>query len=193
MIGLDLDDTLLIERTYLSNSFRRVSENVLIQRPDMDFQQIYSEVCLCFETRGRTGLYDFIAEKYALQDPSAFVSRCLETSQEDSCFEDLQWNEALLDSLKRNGLLAQAVVITNGRHAVQSKKIQKLMDHIHRDINYVICDSIRKPDPRCVSGLVNDLKMYVGDSFVDRQFAENLGIPYLHPIEFMTLGRMKIQ
>jgi hypothetical protein len=193
MIGLDLDDTLLIERTYLANSFRRVSENVLIQRPDMDFQQIYSEVYLCFETRGRTGLYDFIAEKYALQKPSAFVSRCIESGQEDSCFEDLQWNEPLLDSLVKNGLLARAVVITNGRHAVQSKKIQKLMEHIRLDIRYIICDSIRKPDPRCASEFVNELEMYIGDSFVDKKFAENLGIPYLHPLEYIALESTKLK
>lgn len=189
MIGLDLDDTLLVERSFLSMVYLEWATAIQQLKPELELVALHHDILCLHEFGGRQQLANRLHAKYALTiDVKAFVAHLLSLFWQDRCFSQLIWNDLLIEKLRVAAQSEPLVIVTNGKSRVQNKKIDALEQHSHLQFHRVICETIKKPDPSVAQNIPGTLRCYIGDSFVDQLFARHLRIPFCYPHAFELTG-----
>jgi FMN phosphatase YigB (HAD superfamily) len=156
---------------YLYAAYYKISEefsnNIPIRREAM-----YTFLCMTFEGNGRRFLFNHFIERFHLQITD--LGRMLEILR--TVRVPLNIYPDMLDILRRLVRSGKEVVIaTNGNHQQQSNKLDQLNFGKLRD--HITIYFTNKPHIEGVNTHKNSVM--IGDSYIDKQFAKNLGIDFI--------------
>lgn len=188
-VGIDLDDTLLIERTFLYNVYDAIASYVSVLTGDSK-NEVLTFLLMTHEFEGRYKILDKLYDKYAVNivPKTEFILRCLNSYKSDESFSSLKWNNNLIKAISNKYSFNNWVILTNGRQEIQLKKIEKLELQINHKLEHIICEHIKKPDLNIFSNTkytIEDFELIIGDSYTDYTLAQNMGIPFLYSTEFL--------
>jgi len=179
----DLDDTLYPEMDFLSLAYRNISK--LVSEPEQS--SVYYFLVNTFKNEGREKLLDKLCCHFKHENLT--LEKCLSILRSTSCkgcLETYFWLKKFLHytSVKR------LRIITNGTVAQQQNKIASI-NWDATVIEVVYADMYApKPDPTSFYQLkdwqILNSPIYVGDSFVDSKFAENVGIEFYNAKELLS-------
>lgn len=162
----DLDDTLIDESKYLRAAYGVISR-YMASKYGKNQHEMYSFLL----KNGRKKLFNRFLDEFSL--PVTEMGELLEILRtvevELHVFPEMMMK---LRELVRNN--KKIIIVTNGNHKQQANKLRctdfaGLMYHI--DVIFT-----NKPN---TSGLSFNNAVMIGDSTIDKEFADNLGIPFI--------------
>lgn len=185
----DLDNTIYNENVYLFEAYDLIAKeicNLTLKNPEV----VAEEIKCIFRKEGRKDLFNKIIEKYELSEnliPNFLA--ILRTCQLSGKIEILPDIKLLLDELIAND--KRIIIVTNGNPEQQQNKINQIdWCGLDKKIVFVLADTIeKKPSVRLYNVLreTYDLQkhstIFIGDSEVDKEFANNAQIRFLHVSE----------
>lgn len=181
-ILFDLDDTLYDESLYLFEAYKQIGI-YLAKYNNGDGETIVSYLIENFIKRGRKDLFNSCINHFSL--PSELIDEMLVRLRNVVFEKPLELRKfvpslfsTLLDSYKR------IFVITNGNVRQQQHKVNSIdWRGLNESIKFIYANAFEPKPSRYIYDELQkryqlDTPIYIGDSEVDKQFAENCGIPF---------------
>lgn len=179
----DLDDTLIPERTYLFSAYRQIAEAA--NAPSSTISDMYAFLSGGFDRGARHGLFDEFLRAFPTAGLSlAEMLSILRSVCVNGGLDLTQNARQILNALKKEGLPYS--IITNGNPDQQRNKTDQIrwMDLHRPDMIIYAAEYGSKPSPdaflKLRSSISAEPMIYIGDSEVDEQFAQNSGVEFLN-------------
>jgi phosphoglycolate phosphatase-like HAD superfamily hydrolase len=195
-IMFDLDNTLFDERDYLFQGYYRIAQ-YLSQKYLINLDSIYGFLTLKFEPSQRSNLFDELL--LYINVPNFEIKNLLKILR---TFDPLNkiylfpFMRDLLIQIKCNNI--PYVIITNGNTTQQKNKVKYIeWDGLKPSI-FFANDFAPKPSPivyhEAIFPIYQDLilsgeVLYIGDSYVDKLFAENIDVRYIDVNELELINK----
>ena len=181
----DLDNTLINEKAYIFSSYEEIKE-IIKKKNNIDIKDFLQKEFLVY---GRSLIYQKLIKKFKLNDFSLEeFKRTLYLNRNINSLETLSWFKEFIYCINQPFNLN---IITNGNIVQQENKIRLLkLPPLVKIENVIYANNYKKkPNPESFFELkkIKKLKnpIFIGDSEVDRKFAENANI------EFFKIGQKK--
>lgn len=185
----DLDNTIYDENVYLFEAYNRIAQEIC----DLTFknpEKVAEEFKYIFIKEGRKNIFNKIIKKYKLSENliPKFLS-ILRTCQLSRKIEIFPYIKLLLDQLNADS--KRIFIVTNGNPDQQQNKINQIdWCGLDKKIIFILANTIeKKPSIKLYNVLKEtyDLQkhstIFIGDSEVDKEFAHNAQIRFIHVSE----------
>ena len=183
---IDLDDTLYDEKLYLFEAYERISV-FLSHRKNIEPELISGFLKETFQKEGRTNLFDKLIHTFkmghTLMDEILDVMRNINLKNKIQLFP-----EAYVLLAQLNERNKKTIIVTNGNITQQENKLKNIDWRGLRNSIEVIYAKNFGSKPNCSVfdfactkfNLTNQKILMIGDSTVDREFAKNSSIDFVH-------------
>jgi|OM-RGC.v1.015177026 haloacid dehalogenase superfamily, subfamily IA, variant 1 with third motif having Dx(3-4)D or Dx(3-4)E len=176
----DLDDTIYNELDFLKRAYESICKEIFKDSWSQPHRYLIETFC----SEGREKIFQKLFLKYpnSNYDENDCLN-ILRTSVFKQKLELTNWFSSFLSCVERPFHLR---IITNGNPMQQRNKVKSLkIDWSLIDLELVCANEIKKkPDPASFLSLNNSENLsraiYIGDSKIDREFSDNVGIRFLH-------------
>lgn len=189
----DLDDTLYNEKDYLFQGYTYISEYLGLKY-SINANVIYQFLTNNFNPSYRSHLFDIMLDNFKIsRHELQFILNILRTFEPKEKIRLFPELKELLNCLKSNKILF--VVVTNGNQTQQQNKIKFIDWGDLKPMIYYASDYESKPSPKVYyesifpshSNILQSGKIvFIGDSEVDKIFAENIGVPFINVNEILN-------
>lgn len=177
-IIFDLDNTLYAERQFLFSAYKKIATKLYPECTN----KVYAFLIATFQKDGRHNLFN----KLELEFPRSNLRvedflRILRSHRCNNCFSTYSW---VNDFYHYVGDEFQWRIITNGNAKQQKNKIKSIDFPADKNRMEIIFANESSPKPAtasffCLVDAENLCQpIYVGDSFIDRDFSNNLNIEF---------------
>jgi len=175
----DLDNTIYKERDFLFLAYQKIA-NILFKKKE---SEVFDFLTTEFLEKGRNCLFDKLVDEFSI-DEIITVDCCIEVLRNTYCEKCLFAYPWFYKFLNKAGKDFKLKIITNGNIQQQKNKIQSLDLGVKDNSIEVVFSNSTKPKPSSASyfSLYEVEKfykpIYVGDSEIDREFCNNIGINF---------------
>lgn len=168
-ILLDLDNTLIDENLYLFEAYKSIARDS--QNCESNFDWIKTR----YLTVGRSNLLSDYCSHFNLQSRLEDYLQLLRTVNVE--LNTLDPVEDMIGNFK-----GSVYLVTNGNCEQQSNKVSSLQTGLTFEVILASRFVAPKPMTYCVQNLVScdASTLVIGDSIIDKKFADNLGVDFLH-------------
>lgn len=168
-ILLDLDNTLIDENIYLFQAYKSITSDSDNCKSNLDW------IKTRYLTVGRSNLLSDYCAHFNLQSRLEDYLRLLRTVN-----VELNTLDPVEDMISR--FQGSVYLVTNGNCEQQLNKISSLQTGLKFEVILASRFVAPKPMTYCVKDLVSfDANtLVIGDSIIDKKFADNLGVDFLH-------------
>ena len=183
---IDLDDTLYDEKLYLFEAYERISV-FLSHRKNIESELMASFLKQTFLKEGRSNLFDKLVNEFKVDIAS--MDELLEIMRNFHLKNKIQlFPEAYVLLAQLNEKNKKILVVTNGNVTQQENKVKSIDWRGLRSFLEVIYAKNFGSKPNCSVfdfackkfDLTNHKILMIGDSNVDREFAKNCSIDFIH-------------
>lgn len=189
----DLDDTLYPEIQYLDGAYKSIA-NFIAKNTNISSEKIYNYLTLQFSESGRHLLFDRLLSNFNIN--SAILPEMLKILRTFKPKKEILLYSKIYKILP--ALISKSkytFVVTNGNVEQQKNKVKNInWKNLNENLIFIYANTLnKKPSPESFNFIkkkyfINPTKtIMVGDSYTDKEFAENCKINFLHTKEFLKL------
>lgn len=191
-VVFDLDDTLFDEKTYLFEAYRQIGD-LLAARTGSPASEIFTFLKESFLLSGRQNLFDRVLAKYYLgSDTKGEMLTILRTLRPSHPLTLYPQAKIYLEKLRADE--KKIFILTNGNPDQQLNKISLLAWPFEWPPRSIYLANLLIPKPSSVGlvkiledhGLRRDTVVFIGDSEVDRETAQNARVRFYHVSNVFT-------
>ncbi|MEG8947230.1 HAD-IA family hydrolase [Rosettibacter firmus] len=184
----DLDNTIYDEMLYLNKAYEKVVKEVVNRNQNFKYEKkLLNYLIKTRINEGRKNIYQKFILKYKINnftiDDFLYCLRNVRLKKNSI----LPYKE-IEEYIKKIGKKSKIYILTNGNY-IQQRNKYKAIKIPYKDkikVIYASKSGYEKPDPLLIIKLINKLKinrnniLFIGDSEIDFQTAQNAKIDFLH-------------